>query len=392
MSITRRDLLRTSGWAAGASLLSTAMAGEPVPPVTPPLPPLLVDVGDYERLAPAHVSPMAWDYISAGAGDEHTVEWNRAAYQRLRLRPRNLIDVSQIDLRVKLLGRELAFPILLAPTAYHRLMHPEGELATVRGAGAAGATMVLSSFATTTLEAVAAEARTPLWFQLYVQRDRVFTRELVLRAAAAGYQALVVTVDSPVSGIRARETRSRFTLPEGMERANLRGLLTAKGAQRAGEETIYSTVQDPTLTWKDIAWLRSLTPLPVLLKGVMNATDAGRAVEEGAAGLIVSNHGGRVLDTVPATIEALPEVVAKVAGRVPVLVDGGIRRGTDVLKAMALGASAVLIGRPYLYGLAVGGAEGVTRVVNILRREFEMAMALTGRTSIGAIDASVIWR
>jgi 4-hydroxymandelate oxidase len=351
----------------------------------------MVDVSDYERLAPSRVSKMAWEYISAGAGDEHTVRWNHEAYQRLRLRPRNLIDVSRLDLRVTLLGRELAFPILLAPTAYHRLVHPEGELATVRGASAAQATMVLSSFATTSLEDVAAVAKTPLWFQLYVQPDRGFTRELVQRAAAAGYQALVVTVDSPVSGIRARETRNRFTLPEGMERANLKSLVTAKGAQRAGEETIYSTVQDPTLTWKDIAWLRSLTPLPVLLKGVMNAPDAGRAVDEGVAGLMVSNHGGRVLDTVPATIEALPEVVEKVGGRLPVLVDGGIRRGTDVLKAIALGASAVLIGRPYLYGLAVGGADGVARVVNILRREFEMAMALTGRTSIKEIDRSVIW-
>ena len=252
--------------------------------------------------------------------------------------------------------------------------------------------MVVSTSATTSVEDIAAVATRPLWYQLYVQRDRDFTRELVRRAEASGCKVLVITVDSPVLGARYREARVKFTLPPGVERANLRGLKTATGGHRATEGNIYSALLDPTLTWKEIEWLRSITKLPVLLKGILNPDDAARAADLGVAGVIVSNHGGRNLDTVPATIDALPEVAAKVGGRIPVLVDGGIRRGTDVLKAIALGASAVLIGRAYLFGLAVGGAPGVTRVVNILRREFEMAMALTGRTSIKEIDRAVIWK
>jgi 4-hydroxymandelate oxidase len=338
------------------------------------------------------MSTIGWEYMRGGAADELTLRWNRESYDRLRLRPRILVDVSQLDTRVTLFGRELAFPILLAPTAYHKLVHPEGEIATARGASAANATMVLSTTATTSLEDVAKVATRSLWFQLYVQPDRDFTRDLVRRAESAGYQALVVTVDSPVLGPRYRETRSKFALPPGVERANLKGLKTATGGHRPTESTIYSALLDPSLTWKEIEWLRSITKLPMLLKGILNADDAAHAADLGASGIIVSNHGGRNLDTLPATIDALPEVTARIAGRVPVLVDGGIRRGTDVLKAIAHGASAVLIGRPYLYGLAVGGADGVSRVINILRREFEMAMALTGRRSVAQIDPGVIWK
>ena len=394
MAITRRELLRSAGLVAGTTMLgaeaSKVAQSGPLGPKAMPGDP--VDIPDYERLAPAHMSEMAWEFMSGGAADELSLRWNHEAYARLRLRPRVLVDVSKIDTRVTLFGREHAFPILLAPTAYHKLVHPEGELATARGAGAAGTTMVVSTTATTSIEDIAAVATQPLWFQLYVQPDRGFTRELVQRAEKAGCQALVVTVDAPVLGPRYREMRSKFTLPEGMERANLRGLKSAKGAQRASEATIFSAVQDPTVVWKDIEWLRSLTKVPVLTKGVLNPDDAALAVSAGAAGIIVSNHGGRNLDTVPATIEALPGVVEKVAGRVPVLVDGGIRRGTDVLKALALGATATLIGRPYLYGLAVGGASGVTHVINILRRELQMAMASSGRPTLASIDSSLIWR
>jgi len=390
MKISRRDLLRSTGLLMGTAVLSGASDPNAVaPPAGEAGAP--VDISDYERLAPAHMSKMAWEYINGGAVDELTERWNHEAYEHIRLRPRNLVDVSHLDTRTTLLGRELAFPILLAPTAYHKLAHPEGELATVAGANAAGATMVLSTYSTVSLEDVAAAAKGPLWFQLYVQPNRDFTRALVHRAEAAGYQALAVTVDAPVLGKRYRELRTKFTLPPGVERENLKGLAIATGGQRPTESDIYSATLDPKVTWKDIDWLRSLTRMPVLLKGVMNADDAGRAVDAGVAGLIVSNHGGRNLDTVPATIDALPEVVAKVSGRIPVLVDGGIRRGTDVLKALAFGASAVLIGRPYLYGLAVGGSAGVAHVVNILRREFEAALALSGRPSIAAIDRSVIW-
>ena len=399
MAITRREMLRTTGLLAGGSVLAAEStvtgaaaaaggvgtaggAGAETP----------ADIFDYEKLAPARMTTMGWNYISGGAADELSLRWNHEAYSRLRLRPRILVDVSALDTRVTLFGRELAFPILLAPTAYHKLAHPDGEAATARGAHASGALMVVSTSATTSLEDVASAAPGPKWFQLYVQPDRDFTRELIRRAEAARYEVLVITVDSPVLGARYRETRTKFTLPPGIERANLKGLKTATGGHRATEDSIYSALLDPKLTWKEIEWLRSITKLPVVLKGVMNADDAARAVDVGAAGLIVSNHGGRNLDTLPATIDALPEVAARVAGRVPVLVDGGIRRGTDVLKAIAFGASAVLIGRPYLYGLAVGGADGVARVVNILRREFEMAMALTGRTTLAQIDRGVIWR
>lgn len=350
-----------------------------------------IDVSDYARLAPAHMSAMAWDYFSGGAADELSVAWNHEAYDRLRLRPRVLVDVSQLDTRVTLFGQELPFPILLAPVGYHKLAHPEGELAVARGAGAAGATLVLSTSATVTLEETAAVATGPLWFQLYVQRDREFTGKLVRRAEAAGCKVLVVTVDSPVLGPRYRETRSKFTLPPGFDRANLRGLSIATGGQRATGDSIYTPLMDPKLTWKEVAWLRALTKLPVVLKGVLDPEDAVRAIDAGAAGVIVSNHGGRNLDTTPATIDALPAVAAKVGGRVPVLVDGGIRRGTDVLKAIARGAAAALIGRAYLFGLAVDGAAGVTRVVNVLQREFEMAMALSGRASIREIDRTVLW-
>ena len=396
MTITRRDLLRSTGLLAGSSML----AAEAAQPASPSAGTRMksgvnaepADLFDYTRMAPDHMSDVGWEYISGGAADELTLRWNRESYDRIRLRPRILVDVSQIDMRVTLFGRELPFPILLAPTAYHKLAHPEGEIATAKGAGACGATLVVSTSATTSLEDVARAATGPVWFQLYVQRDRDFTRELVRRAESSGYQAIVVTVDSPVLGPRYRETRTKFELPPGAERANFRGLKTATGGQRPSESTIYTAVLDPKLTWKEIEWLRSLTKLPLLMKGVLNPEDAARGVDLGASGIIVSNHGGRNLDTLPATIDALPDVAARVGGRVPVLVDGGIRRGTDVLKAIAFGASAVLIGRPYLYGLAVGGADGVARVVNILRREFEMAMALTGRTSVAQIDRSVIWK
>jgi 4-hydroxymandelate oxidase len=352
----------------------------------------LVEISDYERLAPERMSRMAWEYFSGGAADELTMRWNHEAYQRIRLLPRNLVDVSKLDTRLRLLGRDLPHPILLAPIAYQRLVHPDGELATACGADAAEATMVLSTFSTITLEEVASAAARPPWFQLYIQPDRGFTLELVRRAEAAGFEALVLTVDTPILGARYRESRINFALPPGMEKANFRNRPGALVSHRPQGRDIYSELLDPKVTWRDVDWLLSQTRLPLILKGILGSDDAERAVASGAAGLVVSNHGGRVLDTVPATIDALPAIVAKVAGRRPVLVDGGIRRGTDVLKALALGAAAVFIGRPYVYGLAVAGAEGVTRVVGILRREFEMAMALTGRPSLASIDPSVLYR
>ncbi len=348
----------------------------------------IVSLPEWEALAEGHLSPMAKAYVCGGAADELTLRANCEDWQRMRLMPKALVDVSQIDLKTEVLSQPFSLPILLAPTAFNRLCHPEAELATVQGANCAGAGMILSSLSTEPVEEVARTAQNPLWFQLYAQADRGLTRQMVDRAEAAGCKAICVTVDTPVLGARHRETRTNFALPPDCELPNLN--LGAVSHRPTGS-AIYSELLNAALTWKDIEWLRSITRLPVLLKGVLNPDDAVRAVEAGVAGVIVSNHGARNLDTLPSTAAALPRIVDKVQGKLPLLVDGGIRRGTDVLKALALGAQAVLIGRPYLYGLAVAGAEGVARVVDILRRELMMAMALTGRTSIAQIDRSVLW-
>src|SRR6266404_275078 len=334
----------------------------------------LLSLFDFETEARTHISHGAWERIQGAAADEITMRWNHEAYEHIRLKPRILVDVSKLDTRVKLFGQEMPFPIVLAPTGAQRFVHPEGELAVVRGAAAANATLCISSSASMKVEDIAKAATGPVWFQLYVQKDRGFTRDLVQRAEGSGCRALCVTVDSPIFGPRNREDRAKGELPE-RELPNLKG----------------KDYLDPTLTWKDIDWLRGFARTPVLLKGVLNPDDAAIAVKAGVAGIIVSNHGARNLDTAPATIDALPLVADKVSGRIPILVDGGIRRGTDVIKALARGASAVQIGRPYLWGLGIAGAEGVTRVVQILRKEFEMAMALTGRPTIASIDRSVLW-
>jgi 4-hydroxymandelate oxidase len=389
--ITRRKALMSAGALAAAGLLPAAAQTASAPQrdasaVADPAD--LVCLTDFEPLAQAKMSRMAWEFVNAGAADETTLRWNREAYQRLRLRPHVLRDVSQLDTRVTLLGQEHAFPILLAPTSSHKLLHPEGEVATARGASAANATLVVSSAANTKIEDVATSTKGHLWFQLYVQRDRAFTRDLVQRAEGSGYRALCLTVDTPIAGARNREARARVVPPPW---PNLEGLKQDAGSESYRGAGVYNPIMDPSLNWKDVEWLRSLVKIPVLLKGVLNPEDADRAAKEGVAGIIVSNHGGRNLDTVPATIDALPLVAEKVAGRMPVLVDGGIRRGTDVLKALALGANAVLIGRPYLFGLSVGGDTGVTKVIRILQTELQMAMALTGRTTIASVDRSVLW-
>ena len=350
----------------------------------------VLTLADYEPFAKKRMSHMAYEYVAGGGGDEITLRENQVAFDRIRLQPRILQDVSRLDLRLTLFGQQLDHPILLAPTAYHRIVHPEGEVATVRGAAEARTPLVASSFATTAIEEMGAAAKGgTLWFQLYVNRDRGFTRDLVQRAESAGCRALCVTVDSPTTAFRYREARVRFALPEGLERANLKGFSSAN-VHRTTEGSIYNAVLDPTLTWKDIEWLRGISRVPVLIKGVINPDDGAKGADAGV-GIIVSNHGSRNLDTLPATIDALPRVADAVKGRVPILMDGGVRRGTDVLKAIAAGAAAVLIGRPYLYGLAVDGAAGVTRVVQMLRRELELAMAMTGRRSLAEIDRTVLW-
>jgi 4-hydroxymandelate oxidase len=347
-------------------------------------------LADFEPLAKAKMAAQSWEYLCAGAGDEITVRWNEEAYRRIRLKPRILVDVSKLDTRVTIFGQEHAFPILLAPVAAQKLMHPDGELASARGASAAGATMVVSSFANTSLEDVAAVAKSPLWFQLYAQTDHGFTRELVQRAEAAGYRALCLTVDTVTTGARNREARAAVKL---LPIPNFEKLKMPDGdvSLHTGSQDVFKSVLDASMSWKEIDWLRSVAKIPLVLKGVLNPDDAELAVKHGVSGIIVSNHGGRNLDTLPATIDALPQVTEKVAGRIPVFVDGGIRRGTDVLKALALGAGAVFIGRPYVYGLGAAGEAGVTQVIRILQREFQMAMALTGRTNVANIDRSLIW-
>jgi 4-hydroxymandelate oxidase len=343
----------------------------------------VLSLAEFEEHAQRCLSPMAYAYIASGAADEITLRWNREAYDRIALRPRVLRDVADVDTTVTLFGRELAFPILLAPTAYHRALHPEGEIETAKGAGAAGATWVVSTATTTPLEDIARAATAPLWFQLYVQPDKGITKELVQRAECVGCQALCLTVDTPVQGVRNRQTRTRFALPPGVTVPYMTQI-DAEG------RAVMDNKRGMVTTWKDVEWLQSFAKVPVLLKGILDADDAELSVGVGVGGIIVSNHGARNLDTAPATIDVLPGIADRVRGRIPVLVDGGIQRGTDVVKAIASGATAVMIGRPYCYGLAVGGAAGVQRVVEILRTELEMAMQLVGRRTLKELDRTAI--
>lgn len=352
----------------------------------------ILKVADYEALARERMQPAAYDYYAGAAGDERTLDENRRAFDRIVLRPRVLVDVSKVDVSTTVLNHRIELPVMLAPTAFNRLAHPDGELAAARAAGGSGTIMVASTLSTCSLEDVAAAATGPLLFQLYVYKDRELTRELVRRAEAAGYRAIVLTVDTPVLGRRERDVRNRFALPEGISMKNFEAAMT--DATRWGPHSSFASyvhdLFDTTLTWSAVEWLRGQTRLPVLLKGIMTAEDASIAVDAGVDGVIVSNHGGRQLDGVAAAIDALPEVAEAAAGRIEVFMDGGVRRGTDVLKARALGARAVLIGRSYLWGLAADGEEGVRGVLGILRTELQLAMALAGRPTIDSIDASLV--
>lgn len=347
-------------------------------------------VEDFERAARERLPQMVYDYYAGAAGDEWTLRENRRAFQRWVVRPRVLADVSDVRTETTVLGERVPFPILLAPTAFQRLADRDGELATARAAESLGTIMILSTISTVSLEDVAATG-VRRWFQLYVMRDRSLTEGLVLRARDAGYRALVVTVDTPWLGRRFRDERNQFALPPGIGLANLQGVPMPDGTQPGSSlASFFAAEHDPSLSWRDIEWLRSLSDLPVLLKGIVTAEDARRAVDVGGDGIVVSNHGGRQLDGAPATLDALPEVVDAVEGKVEVLVDGGVRRGVDVVKALALGARAVLVGRPYLWGLATAGEEGVRQVLGMLRDELVLAMALAGRRSVDAIDRSAV--
>lgn len=362
------------------------------------LPDGMVTLADHETSAQTRLDANAWAYFSGGAADELTLHANRQAWDHLQLLPRVLQPLAGGHTRVQLLGRTLAHPILLAPVAYQKMAHPDGELASAHAAAALGAGMVLSTQASVALESVARAVlpeagRGPLWFQLYLQHDRSFTRELVQRIEAAGYEALVLTVDAPTSGARDRERRANFRLPPGISAVNLAGLAPAPAPElMPGQSVLFDDLLHHAPSWDDVAWLQAQTRLPVLLKGVLHEDDARQAARLGLGGVIVSNHGGRTLDTTPATAQVLPRIVTALGGTMPVLVDGGIRRGTDVLKAMALGASAVLLGRPYVYGLANAGAIGVAHVLRLLRDELEIAMALCGCRTLDQATPALLFK
>ncbi|XP_040873562.1 peroxisomal (S)-2-hydroxy-acid oxidase GLO1-like isoform X2 [Glycine max] len=332
---------------------------------------MITNVNEYEAIAKEKLPKMVYDYYASGAEDQWTLKENQNAFSRILFRPRILVDVSKIDLTATVLGFKISMPIMIAPTAMQKMAHPEGELATARAASAAGTIMTLSSWATSSVEEVASTGPDIRFFQLYVFKDRNVAAQLVRRAERAGFKAIALTVDTPILGRREADIKNRFTLPSHLVLKNFEGLDLRK--------------LDKSFNWKDIQWLQTITSLPILLKGVLTAEDTRIAVQAGVAGIIVSNHGARQLDYVPATIMALEEVVKAAQGRIPVFLDGGIRRGTDVFKALALGAAGVFIGRPVLFSLAADGEAGVRKVLQMLRDEFELTMALSGCRSLKEI-------
>lgn len=356
----------------------------------------IVSLLELEELARRVLPTATFDYYASGADDELTLCDNRAAFDRLRLAYRVLAGIGERDLSTTVLGQPVELPVLVAPTAFQRLAHPEGEAATARAAGAAGTVMALSTLSNTPVEEVMEAASGPIWFQLYIYRDRGATRALVERVEAAGCRALVLTVDAPVLGHRQRDARNRFHLPDNLVVANL--LAEGYGDLPAGDggsglNHYVGSMHDPDIGWDDLEWLAGISSLPILVKGVVRADDAVRAADHGVAGIVVSNHGGRQLDTSVATVDALPPIAEALAAhseRPEILLDGGVRRGTDVLKALALGARAVLVGRPVLWGLALGGAGGVEQVLALLREELDRAMALAGAADVSGITADLV--
>ena len=361
------------------------------------LPPLsaipadLVSAADYQRHARQRLDENALAYLEGGAADELTCQANLQVWQDWALLPRMLRDLRGGHTRCRLLGQELQHPILLAPVAYQKLFHAEGELATAMAAGVMGGAAVLSSFASTSLEAVAEVAQGALWFQLYWQGDGERTLALAERAAAAGYQALVLTVDAPVSGVRNREQRAGFQLPDGIRAVNVEEALRLPELQ-PGQSAVFDGLLALAPRWDEVAWLCRHSPLPVLLKGILHPADARQAMQAGAAGVIASNHGGRVLDSQLPAVKMLPAIRQAVGAEALLLVDGGIRRGTDVLKAIALGADAVLIGRPYVHALATAGALGVAHLLKLLREELEVGMALCGCRELAELSPELLVR
>ena len=359
-----------------------------------PLTALCVSLDDYETLAREHLPHGVWSYLAGGGADEYTLRWNREAFAAVKLSGRVLADLSGAHTRLTLFGQPFDYPILLAPVAHQTLFHPDGELETCRGASAMRAGQIVSMQASTPFEAIARAATVPPWCQVYPLRDEGVMETILHTLETSGYTAIVVTADATVNGLRNREQRSGFVWPSEVTAVNLPGggLPQPDVSAPLPASPLFSGFLDEAPTWQTLRRLMKMTRLPVLLKGVIDPEDARRAVSEGVAGLVVSNHGGRVLDTLPASLDALPRVVDAIEDRVPVLLDGGVRRGTDVLKALAFGARAVLVGRPYIYGLSLNGAAGVAHVLALLRAELEVAMTLTGCSSLTHITRSVIYR
>ncbi|MFA5957789.1 alpha-hydroxy acid oxidase [Hyphomicrobium sp.] len=354
---------------------------------------LPVSLADYEQQAQMRLDGKAWAYFSGGGADEITQRWNRERLDRLALIPRVLRGGPGCHTQLSLFGCDQAHPILVAPLAHQKMAHPEGELATAVGAGAQQAGMVFSMQASVSMESAAKAGPTCRWFQLYFQPLREATLQLIRRAEGAGFELLMVTVDAPVNGVRNREHRAGFQWCSYAIPENLKGLPTADAEPLSeGASAVFDHYMAVAPTWDDVAWLRQQTKLPIVLKGILSPWDAEQAIASGMNGIVVSNHGGRTLDTLPATIDVISEIAGVVGGRVPLLFDGGIRRGTDVLKALALGASAVMVGRPIIYGLSVAGALGVSHVLRLLRDEFEIAMALTGCRTLSDIGPHIIRR
>jgi isopentenyl diphosphate isomerase/L-lactate dehydrogenase-like FMN-dependent dehydrogenase len=352
-----------------------------------------INLLELETKARELLPQRVYDHHASGANDEITLRENRVAYERIALLPRMLVDVSERQMDTTALGEPVSMPILIAATAFQGLAHPTGEVATAKAAGAAKTLMTLSTLSTFSIEEVMAVATGPVWFQLYVFKDRAISASLVKRAEVAGCKAVVFTVDAPLLGRRERDVRNQFKMPDAVSVKNLlSGGLSefADATAGCGLTPSIATLFDTALAWKDIEWLAGITKLPVLVKGILRSDDALLAVKHGASGIIVSNHGARQLDTTPATISVLPKIVDAVDGKIEVYVDGGIRRGTDVLKAIACGARAVFVGRPVLWGLASGAEAGVRYVLELLREEFDLAMALSGCPTLSAITRDLI--
>jgi len=349
----------------------------------------LASLVDYQRYAQRNLTEQAWAYIHGGSADEVTFNRNLAIYDRLQLNSRVLADVSKGNTELELLGHKLAHPIIVAPVAYQKLAHPDGELATAMAAEAQQALFCLSTLASYSLEEAADHCDGPRWFQLYFQSEREHTLALVKRAEQAGYSALMVTVDAPVNGLRNREQRSGFQLPDDVRAMNVTA--PAQPVQiEQGDSRIFQGLMATAPRWADIQWLRQQTSLPIILKGITNPLDVKQALDLGVDGLVLSNHGGRTLDCLPNPIEVLPDIAEQVQGKVPLIVDSGIRRGGDVVKALALGADAVMIGRPIMYGLATAGALGVAHSLRLLRDELELTMALCGCASLADITPDLV--